>query len=61
MFPDWWNWELELTSHLEKWMVDRGFNEIDLRMMFENSIDCIRDNVKGVGWSKQNIKRKTGQ
>ena len=31
--PDWWSWELELTPHLMKRMVDRRFNEIDLRLM----------------------------
>jgi hypothetical protein len=30
-WPEWWEWELELTAHLEKRMLDRDFNEIDLR------------------------------
>lgn len=34
-WPDWWNWELELSSHLLKRMLDRGFSEIDLRDMME--------------------------
>lgn len=29
------HWELELTPHLLKRMVDRGFNEIDLRQMLD--------------------------
>ena len=32
-FPEWWDWDLELTPHLEKRMEDRGFNEVDLREM----------------------------
>jgi len=32
-WPEWWEWELELTPHLEKRMMDRGFNELDLRRM----------------------------
>lgn len=34
-WPAWWDWELELTSHLLKRMVDRGFSEIDLRSMMD--------------------------
>jgi hypothetical protein len=34
-WPDWWHWELELTPHLLKRMVDRGFNEVDLRQMLD--------------------------
>lgn len=32
-----WSWELEFTPHLLKRMVDRGFNEIDLRAMLEEA------------------------
>ena len=28
-----WNWELELTPHVEKRMEDREFTEVDLRSM----------------------------
>lgn len=31
--PPWWSWELELTVHVRKRVIDRGFNEIDLRTM----------------------------
>jgi hypothetical protein len=35
-WPDWWDWEeLELTPHVEKRMEDRGFTEVDLRVMLE--------------------------
>ena len=33
-WPEWWHWELELSDHLLDRMVDRGFNETDLRAMF---------------------------
>jgi len=36
-WPDWWHWELELSQHLLKRMVDRQFNEIDLREMLEDA------------------------
>ncbi len=31
--PEWWDWDLELTPHLERRMEDRDFNEVDLRAM----------------------------
>lgn len=34
-WPEWWEWELELTPHLLKRMVDRSFSETDLRAMME--------------------------
>ena len=37
-WPTWWGWELELSSHLEKRMLQRGFGEIDLRTMLEQAI-----------------------
>ena len=36
-WPDWWSWELELSPHLVKRMVDRSFNEADLRLMLEGA------------------------
>src|SRR4051794_26640489 len=34
-WPDWWEWELELIPHLLKRMIDRNFNEVDLRQMLD--------------------------
>lgn len=34
-WPDWWDWEIEATPHLLKRMMDRGFNETDLRLMLD--------------------------
>ena len=36
-FPAWWDWELELTPHVEKRMEDRTFTEVDLRLMLERA------------------------
>jgi hypothetical protein len=36
-WPEWWQWELDLTPHLLKRMEERGFNEIDLRTMLLNA------------------------
>jgi len=34
-WPEWWSWEMELTPHLFKRMVDRQFNEVELRLMLD--------------------------
>jgi protease II len=47
VIPTWWNWELEITSHLEKRMYDRDFGEIELRTMFENALEYSKDVVEG--------------
>ena len=36
-WPDWWTWELELSAHVLKRMVDRRFNEVELRRMLERA------------------------
>jgi hypothetical protein len=42
-YPEWWHWELELTPHLEKRMLQRGFTEIDLRKMLSVPLSIKRD------------------
>ena len=46
-WPDWWVWELELSSHLLKRMTDRRFTEIDLRRMLERASGYREDVVEG--------------
>ena len=41
-WPEWWEWELELSAHVLKRMVDRAFSEVDLRSMME-SVAALRD------------------
>lgn len=48
-WPDWWFWELEFSVHLLKRMVDRGFNEIDLRHMLEEA-DGFRPDIEDGRW-----------
>ena len=36
-WPSWWEWDLELTPHVEKRMEDRQFSEVDLRAMMEDA------------------------
>lgn len=47
--PDWWEWELELTPHVEKRMVQRGFTEIALREMLDNHHE-IRPDIEPGRW-----------
>jgi len=46
-FPEWWDWELELTPHVEKRMEDRGFTELDLREMLERATGHRADVLEG--------------
>jgi len=46
-WPGWWDWELELSSHLEKRMEERDFTEVDLRAMLHRAtgyrLDVVED------------------
>jgi len=46
-WPEWWDWELELSPHLFKRMLDRSFSELDLRTMLERSRGYRPDIVEG--------------
>ena len=42
-WPLWWEWELELSPHLLKRMLDRRFTEVDLRTMLDVASAFRRD------------------
>jgi hypothetical protein len=46
-WPEWWDWELEITSHIEKRMFQRDFTEIDLRTMLDRAPGYHPDLVEG--------------
>jgi Domain of unknown function (DUF4258) len=46
-WPEWWSWELEFSPHLLKRMVDRSFNEADLRLMLENATGYHENHEEG--------------
>ena len=46
-WPEWWAWELELSPHVLKRMVDRGFSEVDLREMLEHATGLRPDTTPG--------------
>jgi hypothetical protein len=53
-YPDWWNFELELSPHVEERMIDRGFSEVDLRLMFEATF-AIRSGVAKGRWILETV------
>jgi uncharacterized protein DUF4258 len=38
-WPDWWEWEIEISSHCRKRMAERHFNEAELRSILEDAAD----------------------
>jgi hypothetical protein len=46
-WPAWYEWELEFNVHLEERMKDRGFDEVDLRIMIEMATGFREDHVPG--------------
>ena len=48
-WPVWLDWELELTPHVLKRMVDREFTELDLRQMLEDA-SGLRPDVEEGRW-----------
>jgi hypothetical protein len=46
-WPDWWDWELEMTPHLEQRMEERDFTEVDVREMLEVATGFAPDVVEG--------------
>ena len=46
-WPTWWQWDLELSSHLFRRMADRDFNEIEVRRMLSVGSGLRSDVVPG--------------
>ncbi len=46
-WPEWWEWNPEFTAHLLRRMVDRGFGEVELRLMLELAADFEPDKEPG--------------
>ncbi|UQA60938.1 DUF4258 domain-containing protein [Polyangium aurulentum] len=46
-WPSWWSWDLVLTPHVERRMVDRNFTEVELRRMLEQASSYRPDGVEG--------------
>jgi len=46
-WPEWWGWELEISSHVETRMEDRDFTDVDLRLMLELAQGYREDVIEG--------------
>ena len=46
-WPEWWHWDLEISSHVERRMEDRDFNEVELREMLEKARSLGPDVIEG--------------
>ena len=58
-WPEWWDWDLELSPHLFKRMVDRRFSELDLRLMLERARGYRPDITEGRWVVVTAFRRKT--
>ncbi len=56
-WPEWWDWELELSPHLLKRMSDRRFTEIELRRMLERATGY-RPDVVEARWAIETRHRR---
>jgi hypothetical protein len=50
--PDWWEWDLAYTEHVEGRMLERGVSEVDLRTMLEGAVS-IQQGRRPDRWSVQ--------
>ncbi len=46
-WPDWWSWDVEFTLYLLKPMVDRRFNEVDLRLKLADAAHFYENHEEG--------------
>ena len=46
-WPPWWSWELKLSGHVLRRMVERDLTEVDLRIMLDSAGSYRRDVIEG--------------
>jgi hypothetical protein len=46
-WPEWWDWDLKFSLHIELRMSVRDFTEIDLRSMLTRATNYYPDEVEG--------------
>jgi hypothetical protein len=39
--PEWWDWDLAFTHHVESRMEERGFSEVELRTMLAETTELV--------------------
>ncbi len=50
VWPDWWEWELDLTDHLFESMERREFTEVELRRMMKDATGYRPDRDVDTRW-----------
>ena len=45
--PDWWEWDLAFTAHVESRMEERGFSEVELRAMLDDATELLSSSGAG--------------
>ena len=49
-WPEWWNWEIEFSGHLLERMVDRHFNEVELRAVLDTATGYYKNEKEERRW-----------
>ena len=39
--PEWWDWELAYTEHVEARLLERGVSDIELRTMLDRALELV--------------------
>jgi hypothetical protein len=47
VWPEWWDWDLKVSSHMQKRFLKRDFTEVDLRRMMEHATNFRKDYKEG--------------
>ena len=47
VWPEWWEWELDISDHASEYMPVREFTEVDLRRMMEHATNYRPDILEG--------------
>jgi hypothetical protein len=46
VWPEWWQWELKISAHMQKRFQQRNFTEMDLRRMMEHATGFRKDYIE---------------
>ena len=60
-WPTWWDWELEMTPHVERRMEDRNFSEVELRDMLSVPLSCERTWWMAGSWQPRDSASRIGR
>ncbi len=61
VWPEWWQWELKISTHMHKRFPKRDFTEIELRRMMEHATDFTEDRHEGRWVIDTRFRQKRGR